>query len=292
MAACQHDDDPLPPPSIRVVLHRCSACAMSFVGHKDAAKHVALPKCRGARVLSLEYGVVGPGLPPKKRKRQETVDLLNGAASSAGSARATVTNGTMTGNINVANSIDQSVHIDSLVVVVAPGEGDLARAGSVLESELIRKIIIEDGALRRSIRTIENAPLAIFNSTKGKGGPRVLRNVTLAGNKAREVREDGESTTALIEYCKKTAVHMVDELRVAIASVDDSSPVAVREWARDVRKALHEPTCGGLDYVRALRLYCDASSKFYKLPKTARESIAEGVRGIRHVIAPDRPGNA
>lgn len=183
------------------------------------------------------------------------------------------------------NGQNVNVNIENLVIVTSGPEGDVARAGSALESELIRKTLLENGDLRRMVRTVENAPGAIFNLTKGKKGPAVLRNVRKDGTKVAELRDTGVEHCTTIAYCKATAVAMVDELRRVVGAVDASAPDAVRQWAEDVDASLKRDLASGVDYVAALRLYCDASSKFYKLPSDVRQAIAGGVRSIGDFIA-------
>ena len=259
----------------RITMHRCSKCGMAFHVKADMTRHLALPKCAGAVDVVAECEVVGPGCEPAApRQKRQRIDAVG-----------SVTN--VHGNQNTATTVhDNSVHIQQLTIVVAgDAAGDVVRAGSAFESELIRKTIVENANLRRMLRTIENAPAAIFQMTKGAGGPQQLRNVKKVGRRACELTPDGPETSGLIEYCKRTAVAMVDELRQAVASVTDDAPPAVREWAHDVSRSLTHKVHGAVDYVSALKLYNEASSKFYKLPKPAREAIACGVRDIERFIA-------
>lgn len=274
---------PLPP--LGVLVHRCSKCGMAFLSRKDADRHVALEKCSGATVLTAECDIAGPGRPPNasgRRKRQRLTPEDPAAA-------ATVTN--IQGNQNAPTDRstvnDHSVHIQHLTIVLAAdAAADVAKAGSPMEGELIRKIILENPTLRHMLRTIENAPSAIFHLTKGSNGPQVLRNVKKVGRKACELGPKGEeTTTGLIEYCKRTAVTMVTELQRAVDSVGEDSPLALREWAADVSRSLRQRVHGDVDYVSALQLYNAASSKFYKLPREYREAIACGVRDIERFIA-------
>lgn len=255
----------------RITMHRCSKCGMAFHLKAKVDRHLALPKCAGAVDVVAECEVVGLGCEPSgpRQKRQRVGGTV------------------VHGNQNTATTVhDNSVHIQQLTIVVAgDAAGDVVRAGSAFESELIRKTIVENANLRRMLRTIENAPAAIFQMTKGAGGPQQLRNVKKVGRRACELTPDGPETSGLIEYCKRTAVAMVDELRQAVASVTDDAPPAVREWAHDVSRSLTHKVHGAVDYVSALKLYNDASSKFYKLPKPAREAIACGVRDIERFIA-------
>ena len=190
------------------------------------------------------------------------------------------------GNVH-AHVICQTV--GTVNIVLPPGDplGDIVKAGSAAESELIRKTILENADLRRMLRTIENAPAAIFHLTKGTGGAQAMRNVRKEGQgRACELREDGLVSSSTIQYCKTTAVRLVEELRRAVDSVTPQSPEAVREWASDVTTALRANVGGrDVDYVTALRMYCDASSKFYKLTPGARDAIAGGVRDIAQFIS-------
>lgn len=262
-----------------LIMHECSKCGMVFSEGGYARRHVGLAKCAGATVTKRRCGIVKlPHDYVPSRKRQAP-----GAAPSEPTA---VVHGDLHGNVNSGTTVnDQSVHINTLIVVTGDAAGDVVRAGSALESELIRTTILQNAELRRMLRTIENAPSAIFRLTKGTGGPRALRNVRLSGRRACELREGGPDTVALLQYCKRTAVQMVEELRRAVESVTADSPPAVREWAADVTKAMRQKLCGNVDYPAALQLYCEASSRFYKLPGVAREVIAGGVRDIGRFVA-------
>ena len=249
-------------------MHECGKCGMIFAGQTHAERHINLAKCRGAAVLKRLCGIVKLGddyVPSRKRQAWR-------------SGPSTAVHGNH-------NSVVTIGHVDTLQIVIGNPTGDVMKAGSTLESELIRKTILENADLRRMVRTISNAPAAIFNMTKGAGGPQVLRNVKRDGRKACEIGGAGVETVGLLLYCKRTAVKMVDELQRAIDLVSDDSPPAVREWAADVSAAMRHKLFGNLDYVAALQLYCDASNKFYKLPDKARQAIAGGVRDIGRFIA-------
>ena len=172
----------------------------------------------------------------------------------------------------------QNVHIDNVNIIVTGDDlGDMVKAGSTRESELIRKTILENAELRRMVRTVENAPSAIFKLTKGVDGPHHMRNVRKQGTHACELTDQGPRVTPMIEYCKKTAISLVDELKHAVRSVGPDASQALKEWARDVDMELRKKK-KNVDYVSALELYRDASSKFYKLPH--KDAIAQDVRMI------------
>lgn len=246
-----------------ITMYKCDTCGMMFADNGYARRHVQLAKCAGATVVKRRCGVTE--LPDDyPRKRQAPASHVS-----------TVIHGNHNSVVNVG-----AVHI-----ILGKEHGDVVRADSAQESELIRKTILENAELRRMVRTIENAPSAIFHLTKGVSGPQTLRNVRVEGRRACELHEQGLQTSGLIEYCKRTAVKMVGELRRAVDSVTPTSPQSVREWARDVRAAMDAKLGGDVDYVTALKLYCEASSRFYRLPKASREAIACGVRNIEHFIA-------
>ena len=248
-----------------VTLNECSKCGMLFMSITHAERHLTLPKCHGAKVSKRLCGIVKLSddyVPSRKRQSSSAPPMF------------------VHGNHNTAIG-----HVDTLQIIVVNTGGDVAKAGSPMESELICKAILENPKLRHMLRTIENAPSAIFHMTKGVAGPQVLRNVKMEGKKASELRTDGIKTTSVLRYCKDTAVKMVTELKRALAAVTDDSPLAVRQWAADVRASMHQKLCGDLDYVTALQLYCDASSKFYKLPQESKDAIAGGVRDIGRFIA-------
>lgn len=252
---------------------------MLFCKKPLAQRHVELPKCQGATVSRRLCGLVklDDNYVPS-RKRQSTTSAM---------AMSNNIRGNLAGNQNSGTTINDNsfhAHIETLIIVNGNPTGDLIKAGSALESELIRKTILENADLRRMIRTIENAPSAIFRMTKGNAGPQALRNVKRDGRKACELGQEGPVKSGMLTYCKKTAVKMVEELQSAIQTVSDDSPPAVKEWAADVSRALKQKTCSNLDYPTALQLYCEASSRFYKLPEDAREAIASGVRDIGRFI--------
>lgn len=257
----------LPPLQMTLLIHRCSRCGLGAVVKADMDKHMALPKCKGARAITAACAVVDPRDPSDKRPRQRPGGI---------------------GNTSIAgdhNNVDVNVQIIEQLVIVTNGPlGDVVRAGTPLEAELIRKTLLENGSLRQMVRTIENAPAAMFKLTKGAQGAQVLRNARKSGNRVAELREGGVETSGVIEYCKRTALAMVQELQRVVAGVDEASPEATRQWAADVRAALTAQIGGGCDYVAALKLYCDASTRFYKLPAAARAAISGGVRDIAAFI--------
>ena len=179
-------------------------------------------------------------------------------------------------------------HIETQNVIIVGSElGDLVRSGTITESELIRRTILENADLRRQLRTIENIPAAVFRVTKGKDGPQQMRNVRREGARVQELQNEGIMSCTTLKYCKATAVKMVDELQKVVKAVDDSSPPAVREWARDVANALAEKKFGKHNFPTVLKLYKEASSSFYKLPKEARDTVAGGVADIALFISED-----
>lgn len=250
-------------------MHRCSKCGLGSPFKGDITRHAAsVVACTGATLVSTYYAVNEPvGTAPRRRQAAQPPP-----ATAA------------TGNHGTAITVG---HAETVNIIIGTPAGDVVRAGSAAESDLIRQTILENADLRRMIRTIENAPAAIFNLTKGAAGPQALRNVRKDGRRVCELREDGVETSATLEYCKRTARQMVEELRRAVASAasSDTSPPALRQWAADVRRAMGETLCGDLNYVAALQLYCDASSRFYKLPRSSRDAIACGVRDIGRLVA-------
>lgn len=266
------DDDPWggmePLHDFPVTIHRCSTCHMAFVNRRDCTRHTALPACRGATVKTKVCPLSGKGYVRTRRARQ--CKTVPGA-----------------GPITISHSttIQHIEHVDTINIIVGDELGDLVRSGSITESELIQRTILENADLRRQVRTIENIPAAVFRVTKGTGGPRQLRNVRRNGGRVAELEDDDVKHSATVEYCKATALKMLRELQTAIQSVDACSPEAVREWARDVAKALEEKAYGRFDYPTVLRLYADASGKFYKLPKQHRDAVSAGVMDIAMFIA-------
>lgn len=215
--------------------------------------------------MTAECDIVGPGRVPGTRKRQ-TFET----------AGATAVNNY---KVHIGDNISNNVFI-----IVGDELGDLIKAGTVTEEELIRRTILENPDLRRQVRTIENIPAAVFRLTKGKDGPRRMRNVQRHGRKIEEYRQDGKVTHTTTQYCKDTAVKMVEQLQHVIRSVDDTSPVAVQEWAREVARELREPRFGKYDFPTVLKLYKEASSAFYKIPQEARDTISASVSDIAMFI--------
>lgn len=258
-----------------MIMYECGNCGMLFTGQTHARRHAGLIKCRGAAVARRLCGITKLSENASVRKRQTPSTGPQDPDVQAHTSGAPV----------VVNYGDHSTAIGTVIVVTSGPGGDVVKAGSALESELIQKTILENAELRRMIRTIENAPSAIFNLTKGASGPQALRNVRKDGRRACELRETGTETSTLVAYCKRTAVKMVEELRRAMDSVTPEAPAAVREWANDVSAAMRQKLCGNLDYPTALQLYCEASSRFYKLPEDSREAIACGVRDIGRFIS-------
>lgn len=270
------DDDPwagMPPLELQVTVHRCSACHMAFVQRSHCARHVQLPACHGATIKTKTTVVTGMG---------DSSTHVRQTRQSAGRS-AVVQNATTIHHADTVN-VDNRTTIN---IIVGDKLGDLVRSGTVTESELIRRTVLENADLRRQLRTLENIPAAMFRVTKGKDGPQQLRNARLDGRRVTELQPSGAVQSTTLQYCKDTAVRMVERLQAAIASVDASSPLAVREWARDVEKALAEKAFGKYDYPTVLALYRDASTAFYKLPQDARDRVSDGVSNIALFIARD-----
>ena len=178
-----------------------------------------------------------------------------------------------------------TINNNNTFIVVGNELGDLVRAGTVTESELIQRTILENADLRRQMRTVENIPGAVFHVTKGRSGPQRLRNVKMDGRRVAELWPEGVRTFTKTEYCKSTALRILEALQDAIASVGEDAPEALREWAREVSAALRRKMHNDIDYVTALRLYAEASSTFYKLPSEIRDPVSIGVTNIGNYIA-------
>jgi hypothetical protein len=257
------------------VVHRCDGCGAVFQRAFNATRHLeTVAACAGAAIKRAKMGLL------------ELPDDYDEAPCSGKPGTATLV---VRGDGNhVSQTIDNSTTtttIQTLNIIVTGSElGDLVKSGSLAEGELIRRTILENADLRRMVRVVENAPGAIFQLTRGTGGPRRMRNVKLEGGRVAELTEGGVVTSAKIEYCKKTAVELVDHLQRALASVGPDAPPDLREWAAHVRAELRRKLQGDVDYVQALTLYRDASSRFYKLPAGSREAIAENVKGIQRLI--------
>ena len=130
-----------------VSAYECTKCQKLFVDKPNANRHLTSEKCSGATLVKHECGLVKlSGTPPPC--------ITNTHHGS--------------GNINHGN-----VHINQLTIVTSggstsggTGQLDVVHAGSEEETLLIRDIILTNEGLRRMIRTIENAALAIFEATK------------------------------------------------------------------------------------------------------------------------------
>lgn len=243
---------------------------MAFVQKSHCTRHLELPGCRGAECRTKTVVVMGTGC-AKVSGRQ--------TKKSAGRTASTAAN--MYEN---STHIDQSVHIQN-VIIVGDALGDLVRAGTATEADLICRTILENADLRRQVRTVENIPAAVFRVTKGRDGPQQLRNVKRHGRRVQELRAAGVEHCTTLDYCKATAVRMVDQLRAAVGSVDAAAPKAVREWAADVARELEQKKYGNLDYPTVLKLYSEASGRFYKLPKECRDAVSGGVADMAVFIA-------
>lgn len=239
---------------------------MAFVNRRYVNDHIKLPKCAGASILTVECDVVGPGRTLHKRSRQSC-----GNVASTGKQMANTINNFSNNNI----------------VIVCDTLGDLVRAGTVTEADLIREIIMQRPDLRQQLRTVENIPAAIFRVTNGRDGPLRLRNVKMDGSRVAELRSSGVVVLAKRQFCKDMAAKLVDLVRQIVASIDDSAPPEVQEWACDMRCALVDKTYGKYDYPTALALYRTASAAFKKLPQEARERVMHSVTAIGVFIAPE-----
>ena len=289
MATTEHEDpwSGLPPfPGLVVKVHRCSACGLAFEDRKNCLRHVKLPACQGASVKTKTFLVQDGGGVPVAKTTRRSRNRQGVAQQQAGVSTTHVEHADTVHIQNTHNT--HNTHIQANNIIIVGSElGDLVRSGSITESELIRRTILENADLRRQLRTIENTPAAVFRVTKGTHGPQRMRNVRRDGKRVAELHEHGIVTSTAVKYCKDTAVKMVDELQKAIRAVDESSPAAVREWARDVTAQLAEKQFGNHDFPTVLKLYKDASSSFYKLPKEARDTVAGGVADIALFIPDD-----
>lgn len=279
-----------PPPVLHVQIpiavtckgFKCSGCNMVLLNGTYARNHVRLDKCRGASIKEVVIG--GIELPDDfERTRLRQSSSVSAPVMATVPAHASVTTTATAGSIigDHNHNAPTTVNIQNLIVL-AGGEGGVVKAGTSQESRLIQKIILENPQLRNMIRTIENAPGAIFRMTKGVDGPPHLRNVHRAGAHVHEQRPGGTVRHTAKQYVKHTAVELVDELQQALGCVTAADPPEVRSWADDVRAELAKAKYKSINYVQALRLYRDASTKFYKLP--GRDAMVGGVEAIRSFI--------
>lgn len=235
----------------------CGTCRTVFLKADHARRHVASKACRGASITERAIGCVR---------------LPDDFDPSTARLKVPVPEPPCV----VTNNGDQCVGIGSVV----HGNVTIIMAGSQQESNFIQKVILENEELRNQIRTIENAPGAIFKATKGVDGPMHLRNVHLAGTRVHETTERGTVNHAKIAYSKTTAIKMIDELQRALGCVTATDSPALREWARDIGGELSVVKYKKLTYVQALDLYQKANSAFYKLPDADRRAIVGGVEGV------------
>lgn len=261
-----------------VSAYECTKCKKLFVDKPNANRHVTSEKCRHATLAKQECGLV------------KLADQLPPGTHQHGN-----------GNVNAnGNGNGNTVHINQLTIMTggAAGAGgaggasgatrtndyDVVYAGSNEEAILIRDIILNNEGLRRKIRTIENAALAIFEATKGARGPQRLRNAAKTSQRTvLEYTERGIRSSQTTQYCKDTAVAMLDHLHAAFDAVGPWSPVHVREWCEDVHAALTAKKHGGMSYEEAVRLYRDGTSTFYKkVPDHA--DVASSVLSIASII--------
>ena len=251
------------------VVNKCSCCGKLIVDRPTANKHVATAKCRGATLLKVECGLIELSGAPR------TVHVAPGGG-------VTVVDNRVDNRVH-----DNTVHIETMVVITGGGKAgdnpfDLVFAGSEQEGELIRKTILENEELRRMIRTVDNAPLAIFQMTKGTRGPQRLRNVKKEGHQVKEFTREGVKTMPIMRYCKDAAVQMMEELQRALDCVTPRSPEAVQQWAADVYDALRAKTHGNACFAEALRLYQTSEARFYKLPD--KHAVSETVKHMADAI--------
>lgn len=240
----------------------CSKCHMVFVQRSHATRHLALEPCRDGVLKDVMLGSIKLPEDFESNARQrhgQKLPVVHIPVPAAGTV--------VTGSHNMVNSI---------IIVHA---GDVVPAGSLQESQLIQKTILENPQLRNMLRTIENAPGAIFHMTKGAAGPPHLRNVRTEGRHVQEDTPNGPVTHTPLTYAKKTAVELVDELQRAVQCVTAADCCEVKAWARDIREELTKAKYRNLTYPEALKLYRDASTKFYTLPD--KDAIMEGVDAIR-----------
>lgn len=269
-----------------VMVYRCGACGMAFVREDNCVRHTRLPACVGAMVQA-KACVVQPLDSPCTRRRQSR--QRPGKTTVEHQTAEHIEHQTVEHIANQTTIIEHQTTIQNqtnLINIFVGNElGDLVTSGSLTESELIRRTVLENAEVRRQLRTIENIPVALFRVTNGSNGPRQLRNVKRDRRGVVEMSAAGERRVPLVEFCKNAAVKMVDELQAALRAVNDQSPVAVQEWARDVRESLNAKSFGEYDYPTVLKLYRDASSKFYRLPREHRDMISSGVRDIALFIS-------
>lgn len=283
----------------------CSGCGASFGLKSNGKRHMDMKRCGDGATLNVSQGVVVKMPDGYKRRRvsahgkmpplsvdvpqstiQRIVNTNNNTTTNNNNNNNTTNNNTTNNNTTINNTTNNNT--TNIHVHVTPDQlADVIRAGTQAESNLIQQIIMENGELRRMLRTVENAPAVLFRHTRGTRGPSHLRNVVKDGKHGvQEVRETGTVRTSVLKYCKEAAVDMVKELEKAVASVGPDHPPGVRDWARDVGAELRA-TKGNVTYARALELYRDANAKFYKLPH--KDDVAGGVRGMETFIAPKPP---
>lgn len=268
---------------------KCTKCGKIFVHSPNASTHVASDKCSGATLKKIKVGMLE--LPDEYEATRAAVPpppvvVRVPAANVTGHSGGGTHIGTQNNAPAAHTQNNTSIHtLNQYIIVTGDELGDLVKAGSIAESELIRKTILENAELQRSVLTVENAPSAIFRATKGAAGPPCLRNTRKDRHRVQEHTESGVRETTLLDYCKRTAVELVDELKGVVASVGPNAPPHIQEWARTVNDELHKKVAGDIDYVRALALYRDASRTFYSLPN--KDAIASDVRMIGSYIPDD-----
>jgi hypothetical protein len=239
---------------------------MAWSDRPNANKHVALPKCAGATVVTTRYYL----------------------GDEAGRRPAPAAGGVVAGDGATVIHGDHNtvVHIQ---IVTSDALDYVARAGTAAEAEGIRRTLLENAALQRALSTLENLPGAVFGLTGGKNGSLQLRNAKADGRNVKELRPEGERVVSKKAYSKETAQKLLDQVKHVVDSLDSTARAspAVREWADSMRRELaRRPYLNGsATYEDALRLYTTGNPKLYSLAKADREAIMGGVNAIGELLA-------
>ena len=237
----------------------CAVCGAFFLRKDSGNRHKAT--CAQSTLAPVECGIVRLGEGDK-------------VAGSAGKYSLVIN-----GDGNTTTVVETQN-----IIVVGDQFGDIIRAGTPEERDLIIRTILENATVRAATTNPTNVVGGIFAYTKGTKGPHKLRNVCKSKNRVTELHAEGMKTYRQLDYCRSEALRLIRILRdqADVIGRDPSAPKKLREWSQDVLALL----TGGRppNFGEMFELYCRADPKFYRLPADKREEIAEAVKGIGYMI--------
>lgn len=241
----------------------CTVCSAFFLRKDNGTRHKAT--CAQSVLNPIECGVV-------------KLDGVRKAVAEAKGKCSLI----ISGNGNTTTVVETQN-----IIIVGDRFGDVIRAGTPEERDLIVRTILENANVRATTTDPANVVSGIFAFTKGTKGPHKLRNVCKHNNRVKELHAEGERTYRQLDFCRMEALKLIRILRdqADVIGRDPSAPAKLKEWSQDVLKML----TGGRppNFGEMFELYCRADPKFYRLPAQRREEITEAVKGIGYMIAPE-----